>query len=103
MQFLVKDILNNKNLHQTFVRTIFWGSPVGTRTTCIIQIKAQNILPVLVIRFLFLMCFDVCLRYFYEHLTVLMNHHLILSDTGHMYCTLPSSDFSLNFLCSDLR
>ena len=28
MQFLVKDILNNKNLHQTFVRTIFLGSPV---------------------------------------------------------------------------
>ena len=33
MQFLVKDILNNKNLHQTFVRTTFLGSPVGTQTT----------------------------------------------------------------------
>ena len=32
MQFLLKDILNNKNLHQSFVRTTFLGSPVGTRT-----------------------------------------------------------------------
>ena len=32
MQFLVKDILNNKNFHQTFVRTTFLGSPVGVPT-----------------------------------------------------------------------
>ena len=33
MQFLVKDILNNKNLLQAYVRTTILGSPVGTRTS----------------------------------------------------------------------
>ena len=30
---MVKDILNNKNLYQTFVRTVFWGSRLGTQTS----------------------------------------------------------------------
>ena len=30
---MVKDILNNKNLYQTFVRTIFFGYRLGTKTT----------------------------------------------------------------------
>ena len=42
MQFLVKDILNNKNLHQTFVRTTFLGSPVTTRTIRRVNIAEEE-------------------------------------------------------------
>ena len=39
---LVKDIKNNKNLYQTFVRTIFWGSRLGTQTNMFIPLYSEK-------------------------------------------------------------
>ena len=45
--FWLKDILNDKNLYQTFVRTIFLGFRLGTQTN--LRMFDNNIIVVLIV------------------------------------------------------